>query len=92
MRLVHEVSPGVVELNWVWLPTWLGQNTYLKKEIEDHVHSWLAEQGEFALNESNLDLLNEVVLNFLRRKFPKEPVGLIEFLKGLEHVQYGAEG
>lgn len=92
MRVVQETAPGVVELNWVWLPTWLGQNTAIKKEIEDHMRAWMSEQGPLKLNDETLDRMHVEVLNFLREKFPNEPCGLIKYLEGLAHVQYGQEG
>lgn len=93
MRLVHEVGPGEVELNWAWLPTWLGHNTVIKAEIEEHVTKWMRQQpAPLVVTDETLDAMHEEVLTFLRAKFPEEPRGLIQFLEGLKHVHYGAEG
>ena len=36
MLLVVQTSPGVIELTYMWLPTWLGMNADLKKKVEAH--------------------------------------------------------
>jgi hypothetical protein len=92
VRVVHETAPGVVELNWMWLPTWLGQNTQFKREVEEHVGEWMKEHGPIKLDEDGLDLLQGLIMNFIQEKFPKEPSGLMKYLEGLAHVQYGQEG
>lgn len=93
MRLVVETAPGVVELNWMWLPTWMGMDPLLKKEVETHVNAWLQEQSPpVKLDDAGLDAVHREVRMFIAKKFPKEPVGLLDYLAGLEHVQYGAQG
>lgn len=92
MRFVHEAEPGVIELRWTWLPTWIGQNTILKSEIEQHIMQWLADQeGPIEINDENLDLVHEEVLEFLRVKFP-EPTGLMRYLEAVKHVEEEVSG
>lgn len=92
MRVVHETAPGVVELNWMWLPTWLGQNTEIKRQIEEHMREWLEKNGPLKLDDETLDRMHHEVMHFIHEKFPKEPCGLMKYLEGLAHVQYGQEG
>lgn len=92
MRLVVQTSPGVVELNWVWLPTWLGQNTVFKKEVEEHVQAWLAKQPQpVVIDNQLLNDLDELIANYVGSKFP-EPKGLMQYLEGLAYVDGGPEG
>lgn len=85
MRLVVETDPGVVELNWVWLPTWLGQNPTFKKNVEAHINKWLQEHGVVTTTPENLDLMHAEVLRFILDTFPS-PLGLGDFLEGLKFV------
>lgn len=89
MRLVQVGGPGVVELNWTWLPTWLGQNTILKQEIEAHITEWMKQkESPVYMDDSTLDEMHDEVMSFLRAKFP-EPKGLMDYLEGLGHVHIG---
>jgi hypothetical protein len=36
---VIKAAPGVVELNYMWLPTWIGLNSALLQEIGDHLRA-----------------------------------------------------
>jgi len=83
----------VVELNWTWLPTWLGHNPVIKAEIEEHIRAWMGNQPQpLLMVDETLEAMHYEVLEFLRSKFPEEPRGLIPFLEGLKYVHYGTEG
>ena len=75
MQLVTEVSPGEVELNYMWLPTWLGMNTKFKKRMEETVN----------INGRTLDEAHEIVMNYICGQFP-EMLGLRDYLDGLKFV------
>lgn len=37
MRLVVVTDEGTAAMNYIWLPTWIGMNNILLKEVGDHV-------------------------------------------------------
>lgn len=91
MRLVVETDPGVVELNWVWLPTWMGQNTVFKRQVEEHVQAWLAQQPQpVKIDTKLLNDLDDLIAAYIHKTFP-EPKGLMKFLEGLAYVEDGTE-
>lgn len=83
MRLVHLTSPGRLELNFLWLPTWLGIN----KEVKDLIERELKPRviGMSATEES-LDAINEQVLDLLVSHYPSIN-GLRDYLDGLKFVK-----
>jgi len=82
MRLVQVADDGAVELNWMWLPTFIGQNHFILKELE---HVWNAKfLGKLEPTEKGLDALHEFTLDWLQEKF-KLP-GLREYLSAIEKV------
>lgn len=83
MRAVVHVSQGVLELNYMWLPTAIGMNSLLKKEIEEALGPKL--QG-LPLDESGLDKAHTFVVDFLVKKFP-EVAGLERFLDGMKYLE-----
>jgi hypothetical protein len=83
MRAVVHVSHGVLELNYMWLPTAIGMNSLLKKEIEEALAGKL--QG-LPLDGPGLDKAHDIVVDFLVKKFP-EVNGLERFLDGLKYLE-----
>lgn len=82
MRVVT-VNGLVVELNYMWLPTWLGQNALFKQQLE----SDLREQIEgLELTEHNLDKIHTMVLTYIVEKNPHVR-GLFDYLDGLKFVE-----
>lgn len=82
MRLVHLTRPGSLELNYLWLPTWIGINVAVTKEIQQAIETKVV---GLPATEDNLDRINEWVLDFLVEKFG-EVVGLRDYLDGLKFV------
>ena len=82
MRAVVLTDPGVLELTWMWLPTWIGMNYRLKERLDQ----MLAEEieGKRATPEV-LDKLNDRVLGILAQECPLP--GLVDYLDGLKFVQ-----
>lgn len=80
MKAVVRTGPGELELNWTWLPTWIGMNGALKKEIEDALKSKLEGQP------MDEELANQMVMDFLVVRFPKV-LGLYDYLDGLKYIE-----
>lgn len=66
----------------MWLPTFIGMNQQLVKEIEDAIAPAIVGKE---LNEETLDDASHAVLDFLVKKFPTLP-GLYNYLDGLKFV------
>jgi hypothetical protein len=82
MRLVDRTGPGVLGLNYMWLPTWVGMNAQLIKEIEEAISAGIVGQP---LDEGTLDAAHHAVLDFLKAKFPHIN-GLFDYLDGVKFV------
>lgn len=81
MRLV--ISDGTsVGLNAMWLPTWIGSNAKLLKELETELSPLIVGQE---LTEKALDEINQLVLKYLTDKF-KLP-GLFRYLDALKFLE-----
>lgn len=83
MRAVVNIGDGVVELNYMWLPTWIGMNSELKARMEAELRPKLEGQD---LTDRTLDEANNMVLDFLEREFPAL-VGLRDYLDGLKFIE-----
>ena len=84
MRTVVRVDKGVLEVNYMWLPSWIGMNSVLIKEIAE------AMQEKSVGKEFSEDLLDELdteVINFLMKRFPNIK-GLGGYLVGLRGVEF----
>jgi len=81
MRVIVVTDPGVVELNWMWLPTWIGMNANLKEKIEKEFKEKV--EGK-SLTEETLDEIHEELLNYLDETLNVE--GLFDYLDGLKFV------
>jgi hypothetical protein len=82
MRAVVAVAPGELELNWTFLPSFIGMNASLKKELEVALKPLIEGQ---AWTESSLDQAHDAVLDFLEKKFPALH-GLRDYLEGLKYI------
>jgi hypothetical protein len=74
----------------MWLPTFVGMNTALIKEIDEAISPALVGQS---LTEDLLDRAHAIVLDFLTEKFP-QCTGLFDYLEGVKYVESngGKEG
>ncbi len=84
MRTVTSPEPGVIEVNWMWLPTFIGLNKTLLEQLEGEVGKHMIGKD---LTEEALDEANELVVDFLVRMNPAIE-GLREYLDGLKFVQF----
>jgi hypothetical protein len=83
MRLVQFAKDGAVELNWMWLPTFIGQNQLVLRELGK---AWTEKfKGQLELTEMSLDIIHEFTLDWLQEKF-KIP-GLRQYLSAIVDVQ-----
>lgn len=85
MQAVVRVAPGVVEVNYMWLPTWIGLNSILLREMGEKVQDSLIGKSM----EEGLAVGHRAVIDFLIARFP-EVSGLREYLEGLGKVELKA--
>ena len=82
MRIVHRTEPGVVELNWMWLPSWIGMNQQLTREINEELGKHVIGRH---LTDEVLDDISDLIVGYLERRFPHLE-GLRDYLDGLKFV------
>ena len=87
MRAVVATEPGVVELNWLWLPTIIGMNAELKVRLEKKLASKV--QG-LPLTEGSLDHIHDVVIETLCEEFSYVK-GLKEYLQAMKHASFDTQ-
>ena len=85
MRLVVQTDPGVLELNYTWLPTWLGINNAFKQEMEKHLKSQVV---GLTFDERGLEKAHRLVIDYICEK-NKGISGLYEYLDALKYVDVG---
>lgn len=76
---------GRLEVNYLWLPTWLGINSTVLRKLEELLSSQIV---GMQATEENLDQINDLVLDTLVEEH-KEVIGLRDYLDGLKFVQTG---
>lgn len=86
MRLVHIAKDGAVELNWMWLPTFIGQNYMVLRELQK---VWMEKFRNAPKTEATLDIIHDFTIGWLFEKFPMP--GLDKYLKAIENVRESAE-
>lgn len=82
MRTVILTDPGTLELNYMWLPTWIGLNAKLKQEIETEVAPLVVGRE---ITEQDLDQISDQVLDIIVRRCPVQ--GVRDYLDGLKFIQ-----
>lgn len=82
MRTIVLTDPGTLELNYMWLPTWIGLNSRLKQRIEREIAPLV--EGR-AITDEDLDRVNDAVINLLAKECPLP--GLSDYLDGLKFIQ-----
>lgn len=83
MRFIVRTGPGVVELNYMWLPTFCGLNAQLKKRIEEELAPAL--QGK-EMTDEVLDAASDRVVDILCEMHEALP-GLRDYLDAIKFVQ-----
>ncbi len=83
MRVIQVAKDGAIELSWMWLPTFIGQNYQALKELGK---AWDAAYPNGVQNTSDgLDNMHDFTIKWLCEKFPIE--GLDGYLKAITHVR-----
>ena len=87
MKTVVCTDPGVLEVNYMWLPAWMGMNANLISEMNQRV----AEANLVGLPAAEAEAKGHtVVLEFLNERFP-ELRGVDSFLQLLAEVTEDVE-
>lgn len=81
MLFLH-LDNGVLELNYMWLPTFIGMNVALKRDIEKDLAAKF--QGR---PETDLAQMHEELIDYLVTKVPLP--GFRDYLDGIKFVQEG---
>lgn len=84
MHLTVLTDTGTLEVNFMWLPTFIGMNPPLMKDLEEAVKHRVVGQP---VTEAFLTELDEILIEFLTSKFPHP--GLADYLDGLKFVTFG---
>jgi hypothetical protein len=84
MRAVVRTAKGILELNYMWLPTWIGMNSMIKAKLERELK---AKVEGMEMSDENLDAINEMVLDHLEELNPTVD-GLRDYLDGLKFVKF----
>lgn len=84
MRFVERTGPGKLELNYMWLPTWIGMNEALIRELEEELGKTVIGK---VLTDELLEVAHQQLLSILRAKFPQQ-AGLLEYLDGIKFVEH----
>jgi len=83
MRVIQVAKDNAIELSWMWLPTFIGQNYGVLQQLG---RAWEAKfpQG-VAVTPESLDVMNEFTIKWLCEKFNIK--GLDKYLRAIEHVE-----
>ena len=82
MRTILLTDPGTLELNWQWLPTWVGLNQQLIKRLEKEITPLV--KGK-ELTEDDLDRVNDKVIELIAQECPLP--GVSDYLDGIKFVE-----
>lgn len=82
MRTITVTGPGEVELNYMWLPTFIGIDAAAKKALEDHMRPLL--EGK-PLTAETLDDAHHAVLDFLDERYGIP--GLRDYVDSMKFVE-----
>ena len=83
MRVVQVAQDGAIELSWMWLPTFIGNNYGLQKEIGE---AWRAQfPNGVRGDEAGLDTMHQFTIEWLQERLSIP--GLGEYLSAIEYVK-----
>lgn len=83
MRIVQVADDGAVELSWMWLPTFIGQNYQVTKELGD---AWKERYPAGVPNTSEgLDEMHTFTIRWLTEKYAIE--GLDKYLGAIRNIK-----
>ena len=84
MRTVVRTQEGILELNYMWLPTWIGMNSIVKAELERELGKKVV---GMEMTEDTLDQVNDMVIDHLVDT-NTHIEGLKDYLDGLKFVHF----
>ena len=83
MKLVHLAEDGAAELQWMWLPTFIGQSFYV---MEDLRKAWkIAFPDGLPATDEGLQKIHDFTIDWLDKKF--NIPGLSNYLSAIEYVE-----
>lgn len=87
MRLIqqHKDNPKILEVAWMWLPTFIGQNTALLGEL-DHALA-VRFPPPMEATEEVLDEIHRFVIDWICEKLNID--GLWHYLRAIESIKEG---
>lgn len=88
MRLIQQSkhNPNTLEVVWMWLPTFIGENKQVLGELDHALSAHFP--PPVTLSEEVLDAMHEFVIEYLCSKFTI--VGLEEYLTAVKFIDQGA--
>jgi hypothetical protein len=75
-------NPGVVEVNFMWLPTFIGQNPVVMKEMHTALSKEFVKEQ---LTEEMMWAMHHKIISWLEARFPFEGIG--KYLHAIEEVK-----
>jgi len=88
MRAVQVSKDGAIELNWMFLPTFIGQNYAVLKQLGEFWEK--AYPKGILFSDDELDELSDLTLVWLSERFPAI-TGLLPYLQAIKHVEQAGE-
>lgn len=83
MRVIQIAKDGAIELSWMWLPTFIGQNYPVLQALGV---AWKERfPSGVTSDDAGLDEMHEFTIDWLCEKFSMQ--GLKEYLKAIENVK-----
>lgn len=87
MKAALITAPGVIEVNWQWLPTCIGMNAALQHKIIERVTPQLLGK-DLPCDEETLERAHDLIVDVLVEEFGPAIEGLREYLDGLKFLRY----
>ena len=87
MRIIdYDFPTGRLEVKWMWLPTFIGQNQAVMKELQIAGQAmWYGKASPVDEDDAFLDEVEEWVVQWICKRFPLE--GLGQYLSAIKYVK-----
>lgn len=83
MRFIVRTGPGQLEINYMWLPTFIGMNSSLVRELDSTLSTLYVGK---VLTSELMDAASRRVIEIITDKFPSLR-GLYDYLDGIKYVE-----
>ncbi len=80
-------EPGVIELNFIWLPCWIGMNVRLQAQLKEKLGKAFVGKP---INEESLEEMSKIVIDTLVGMHPAIK-GLRKYLEALKYIKDDGE-